>query len=479
MKTRPFLINNEWVPGGGEPFASINPSDGSEIARIGSATPADVDSAIASARAALENPTWHNLKLHERARLLYRLGDLLSENSDRIAHVQMADNGKTLKECREQVASAAATFRYYAAACETLETEITPARGNYWTMTVCEPVGVVAAITAWNSPLTLEAQKLAPILAAGNTAILKASEVAPLISLEYADLVLKAGFPPGVVNIISGGGEVGRWLVEHPGVDMIGFTGGTKTGSAIASTAGRLLKPVVLELGGKSPNIVFADADLKGAIRGTGDGIFSGGGQSCIAGSRIFVQQNIYKEFVDGLQKFAQAYRMGPPESAETDMGPLASFSHREHVERYVEIGRNEGATLLSGGNRPRGGVFDKGAYYPATILTGIDNTARVSQEEIFGPVAVVLPFGSEDDVIQRANSSEFGLAAGIWTSDYKRAWRVARALRAGTVWINTYKQASIATPFGGLKQSGIGREKGIQGMFSYMEPKGIYWGLG
>jgi betaine-aldehyde dehydrogenase len=475
---RPFLIGNEWVTGKGEVFTTTNPADGSELGRISAANSGDVDAAVSAARTALKNPGWFNLKFHERAKLLYTLGDLLTQDADRIARIQLADNGKTLKECREQAASAASTFKYYAAVCETFETEVTPARGNYWTMTVCEPVGVVAAITAWNSPLTLEAQKLAPILAAGNTVILKGSEVTPLISLEYAALALKAGFPPGVLNVICGGGDVGRMLVEHSGVDMVGFTGGTRTGSAIASAAGKALKPVVLELGGKSPNIVFADADVKKAIRGAGEGIFSGGGQSCIAGSRIFVQRGIYNDFLSGLQAFANGYRLGPPDSENTDMGPMVSFAHRTHVEEYVRIALSEGATLVAGGSRPQGTLFDNGAYYLPTILSGVNNRSRVCQEEIFGPVAVVLPFDDEPELIEQANNTEFGLAAGIWTSDYKKAWRVARALRAGTVWVNTYKQMSISTPFGGFKHSGIGREKGIQGMRSYMETKGIYWGL-
>jgi betaine-aldehyde dehydrogenase len=478
MELRPFLIGNEWATGGGEPFVTTNPADGSEIAVVGAADGADIDRAVAAARGALSDPAWCDLRPHERAKLLYRMAELIADEAENLARLQMSDNGKTLKECRGQAASAAGTFRYFAAACETFESEVTPRRGNSMTMTVYEPIGVVAAITPWNSPLTLEAQKLAPILAAGNAVVLKSSEVTPVIGLEYARLALAAGFPAGVVNVIAGAGRIGRALIEHPGVDMVSFTGGTTAGRAIAEAAGRTLKPVVLELGGKSPNIVFADADLDRAARGMADGIFSGGGQSCIAGSRIFVERVMFEDFLERLVAQARAYRLGLPDDEATMMGPLSSAAHRDRVASYVDVAREEGATVVCGGEVPRGGIFERGAWYPATILTDLDNTARACREEIFGPVAVVLPFDDEADVIAKANQSDFGLASGVWTGDYRRAWRVARALQAGTVWINTYKELSISTPFGGFKQSGIRREKGLQGIRIYSEPKGIYWAM-
>lgn len=478
MQTLPFLIDNTWTTGSGQPFASINPADGSVLATVAGASAADVDAAVAAARQAFAAPAWRDLKPHERASLLYRMSDLMTQQQEALAVLQMQDNGKTLSECRAQVASAASTFRYYAAACETFESPVTPSRGAYWTVTLYEPIGVVAAITPWNSPVTLEAQKLAPILAAGNTVVLKPSDVTPMMGLAYARLALEAGFPPGVVNVITGGAETGQQLIEHPGIAMVSFTGGTATGRLIAKTCGAALKPVALELGGKSPNIVFADADLKKAIAGTAEGIFSGAGQSCIAGSRIFVQQAIYDRFLEGLRQYAEGYRMGAPDQADTRMGPLASFKHRDHVHRYAELGRSEGAQVLTGGFIPTDPALSQGAYYPATILAGVSNVSRVCQEEIFGPVAVVLPFADESDLIAQANDSDFGLASGIWTSDFSRAWRVARALETGTVWINTYKQLSITTPFGGVKDSGIGAEKGLQGMRVYMHSKGLYWGL-
>jgi acyl-CoA reductase-like NAD-dependent aldehyde dehydrogenase len=479
MTVRPFLIANHWVQGGGEPFSSLNPANGQEVARIASASAADVDSAVGAARAALGRCDWASLKHHERARFLTRISDLITGRADQLARLQSSENGKTLRECRAQVASAAATFRYYAAVCETFESEITTQRGPSMTMTVYEPVGVVAAITPWNSPLTLEAQKLAPILAAGNTVVLKPSEVTPQIALSYAEIALEAGLPAGVLNVVTGAGDVGRALVEHPGVDMISFTGGTAAGRAIAASAGQRLKPVILELGGKSPNIVFADADLAAAVAAAADGIFSGGGQSCVAGSRVFVERSILEPFLERMTAHAQTYVVGPPEDETTSIGPMASLQHRDFVARTVRSGLEEGGRVVTGGEVPTGGVFDEGAYYPATIVTGVTNQARISREEIFGPVAVVLPFDGEADLIAQANDSDFGLAAGIWTGDYRKAWRVARALRAGTVWINTYKELSISTPFGGFKQSGIGREKGTQGMRAYMEPKGVFWHMG
>lgn len=474
----PFFVGGSWVAGAGPEIESINPADGSLLARVSGASSVDVDLAVAAARSALRQPAWRGCKPHERAAFLHRMSALIVRDAERLARLQMSDNGKTLSECRRQIASAAGTFRYYAAACETREDALPPRRGQALAMTVAEPVGVVAAITPWNSPATLEAQKLAPILAAGNAVILKPSEVTPLIALEYARIGEEAGLPPGVLNVVTGAGSVGVALVQHPGVDMVSFTGGSSTGSAIAASCGALLKPVILELGGKSPNIVFDDADQKAALIGVIDGIFSGAGQSCVAGSRIFVQSSIYRDFVSALTEAARDYRIGPPDAVDTQIGPLVSFSHRDKVASYVDIGRDEGARVIVGGRAPDAPALSSGAYYAPTLLDGLGPEARVCREEIFGPVGVILPFDDEDHLVALANDSEFGLAAGVWTRDYRRAWRVGERLDAGTVWVNTYKDLSISSPFGGMKRSGLGQEKGLSGLDAYTFKKSLHWAL-
>ncbi|WP_102818398.1 aldehyde dehydrogenase, partial [Burkholderia humptydooensis] len=396
-----------------------------------------------------------------------------------LAQLQRRDNGKPISETRALVASAANTFRYFAACAETLDDALTPSRGDYLSMSVHEPLGVVAAITPWNSPIASDAQKLGPALAAGNAVVLKPAEVTPLASLALARLCEQAGVPPGVISVLPGKGSViGDALVRDPLVKKVSFTGGTEVGRGIARLAAEKLMPLSLELGGKSPTIVFDDADLDHAVNGVLFGIFSSSGESCIAGSRLFVQRAIYDAFVARLVDAARKLRVGDPASERTQMGPLITAQHLGTVERYVALGRDEGGRVLCGGERPTGEGRDAGFFYLPTILDGLSNRARICREEIFGPVLVALPFDDEAALVAEANDSVFGLAAGIWTRDYKRAWRVARALDAGTVWINTYKQFSISTPFSGRKESGMGREKGSLGIREYMQQKSLYWGL-
>jgi acyl-CoA reductase-like NAD-dependent aldehyde dehydrogenase len=478
-KPVPLLVGGEWIEETGETIDSIDPATGDINYTVSSATAREVDAAVEAATAAAAAPAWRDMLPHMRAGLLFRLADIISARSEAFWRAQMRENGKVAAECRAQAASAAATFRYYAAVCETQGSEVTPARGGYVSMTAHEPYGVVAAITPWNSPLTMEAQKVAPAIAAGNAVILKPSEITPTPALELGRAAQEAGLPPGILSVLPGlGRPTGDLIVRHPGVKMVSFTGGTTTGRAIAQVAAGKLMPVCLELGGKSPHIVFADANLEAAVANVASGIFEGCGQSCVAGSRLFVERRAYDDVLSALARHAAAIRVGAPEDPGVQMGPLSSFPHRERVERFVATARAEGAEVVFGGSRPDDTGLEKGAYYLSTILTGLDNNASTCQQEIFGPVLVVIPFDDEADLLRQANGTSYGLAAGIWTADYQRAWRLARSLEAGTVWLNTYKQLSISTPFGGFKESGIGREKGISGLRTYQQTKGIYWGL-
>ncbi len=474
-----LYIAGEWRRGRGAEIRSVFPADGRTNCVLAGASTEDVDSAIEAAVAAQRAPAWRQLKPHERAAYLHRIADGIARNVERIAAIQSRDTGKTLAETRALAASAAGTFRYMASALETLEDTLTPPRGDYLTLSVHEPIGVIAAITPWNSPIASDAQKIAPALAAGNAVILKPASWSPLVSLELARIVEESGLPKGLFSVVPGAGaSVGDKLVMHPAIGKVAFTGGTEVGRAIAVKSAQKLAPVSLELGGKSPTIVFADCDRDLAIAGILFGIFSSSGQSCIAGSRLFVERAIFQAFVDRLVRATKALRVGHPFDAGTQVAPLIREAHRAAVERHVAQAVADGGQVLAGGARPAGADLAAGTYYLPTVIAGLANDARLCRDEVFGPVLAVLPFDDEADLIARANSSSYGLAAGIWTRDFPRAWRVARALETGTVWINTYKQFSIATPFGGRKDSGLGREKGREGIRAYQSQKAVYLDL-
>jgi betaine-aldehyde dehydrogenase len=393
--------------------------------------------------------------------------------------LQCLDNGKPINETRALVASAAGTFQYFASACETLEDVVTPVRGEFLTLSMHEPLGVVAAITPWNSPIASEAQKIAPALAAGCAIVVKPAEITPRMAIELARIILDAGVPPGIVSVLPGKGSiVGDALVKHPLIKRVAFTGGTTVGLGIAQLAATKLMPVSLELGGKSPTIVCADADIEHAVAGVIFGIFSSSGESCIAGSRCFIHQSVYQAFKTRLLERTAQLRVGDPSSERTQMGPLVSHSHRASVQRYVDLGLAEGGRLLCGGTAPSNAALGQGSYFEPTIFEGLANTTKTCQEEIFGPVLVLIPFENETDLIAQCNDNVYGLASGIWTQNYKTAMRIGRALQTGTVWINTYKLFSISTPFGGVKMSGTGREKGRLSILEYTNQKSFYWGL-
>ena len=473
------LIGGRWRDGSGPLYSTEYPADGSVVAELRAASVADADEAVQAAEAARHRPSWAGLKPHQRALLLHRMAAGIRERAEELAQLQRLDNGKPVSETRALVASAAGTFQYFAAACETLEDQVTPARGDYLTMSLHEPIGVVAAITPWNSPIASEAQKMAPALAAGCPVVIKPAEITPRMAIELARIGEAAGIPPGILSVLPGKGALlGDALVRHPLVKRVAFTGGTSVGLGIARLAADRLMGVSLELGGKSPTIVCADADLDHAVAGVLFGIFSSSGESCIAGSRAFVHRSVYPAFRERLLAGARALRVGDPALEATQMGPLVSGAHRESVERYVALGLAEGGQLLTGGARLAGSLYERGYYYPPTVIEGLTNGARMVQEEIFGPVLALLPWDDEAELIAQCNDNPYGLACGIWTRDYRSAWRLGAALQTGTVWVNTYKQFSSSTPFGGVKLSGTGREKGRLGILEYTTQKSYYWGL-
>lgn len=469
-----IFVGGMWRQGRGAKINSYFAAEGCLNMSISGASATDVDDAIKLANAA--QPAWAALFPHERASVLYRISEGISANIERIAWVQSRDTSKSLNETRALAMSAASTFRYFAAVLETSDEALTVPRGSYITSSVHEPLGLVAAITPWNSPIASDAQKVAPALAAGNAVLLKPASWSPLVGLELAQIAEEAGLPAGLLSVLPGSGrEVGNHLVEHPDISKVSFTGGTETGRKLAHAAAEKLMLVSLELGGKSPTIVFDDCDVDLAIAGVLFGIFSSSGQSCIAGSRLFVQRNIYEDFVAQLVEATNALIVGHPFEPSTQVSSLVHPEHRDTVEAYVALALEEGGQILVGGARPVDEAMAVGAYYMPTIIAGLDNKARVCREEIFGPVLVVLPFEDEADVIAQSNDNEYGLACGIWSRNHAKCWRIAKAVKAGTVWVNTYKQFSISTPFGGDGASGMGREKGREGLRAYQRQKSVY----
>ncbi|MER1968986.1 aldehyde dehydrogenase [Castellaniella sp. GW247-6E4] len=469
------FINGAYAPpASGDYFDTENPYTGAAWARIARGNAADVDAAVAAAKAAFEGP-WGKLTASRRGQLLRRLADLVIENAPRLAEIEQRDNGKLSSEVVAQVRYMGEYFHYYAGLADKVESKVIPSdKPGVFTFTRYEAKGVVAIITPWNSPLTLTSWKLAPALAAGCVAVVKPSEFTSASMLEFAALFEQAGFPPGVVNVVTGfGPEVGEPLVSHPDVAHIGFTGGELAGKRIYEAAARNLKTVTLELGGKSPNIIFDDADLDQAVKGVVSGIFAASGQSCQAGSRVLVQENIHDELVRRLVEFVSTAKLGDPTLPDTQIGPIATRPQFEKILGYIQIARDEGARCVLGGKARSD--LGAGQFIEPTIFTGVDNRMRIAQEEVFGPVLCIIPFKDEDDAIRIGNDILYGLAGAVWTRSLHRALTVTERLKAGTVWVNNYRATSVTTPFGGYKRSGIGRESGSDAIHEYLDTKSVW----
>ena len=473
-----LFIAGRWVESaGGKTFATHDPATGDVLAAVAEANAEDVDRAVAAARKSFDRGTWRELPPAERAKVLWKIGDMIEERATELAQLETLDNGMPINDALLfHTPLAAATFRYYAGWVTKLDgaTQQVSFPGQYLSYTLREPVGVVGQIIPWNFPLLMAAWKLAPALACGNSVVLKPSEETPLSALRLAELMQEADIPDGVVNVIPGYGEVaGARLAAHPDVDKIAFTGSTDVGKLIAkASADSNLKRVSLELGGKSPNIVFADADITRAASGAFLGIFFNQGQVCSAGSRLLVQEKVYDQTLDELLKTVADTRIGPGMDPVNQMGPLVSRTQMERVLGYIRTGTQEGARLMVGGDRPEG--LDRGYFVKPTVFADVDGKMRIAREEIFGPVVAAIPFSDEDDLVAKANSTIYGLVAGVWTRDVARAHRVAHALKAGTVYVNCYHVVDAVTPWGGYKQSGWGRELGPYALDLYTEIKNV-----
>jgi aldehyde dehydrogenase (NAD+) len=469
-----LLINNQWVPSAsGKTFPTINPSTGEEICQIAEADAADVEKAVKAARAAFNRGAWRKMAASERGRLLNRLADLMEQNADELARLESLDNGKPFSiALAVDVPASISCYRYFAGWADKIHGKTIPIDGDYFCYTRHEPVGVVGQIIPWNFPMLMQAWKLAPALAAGNTVVMKPAEQTPLSALRVGELIVEAGFPEGVVNMLPGyGPTAGAAIANHMDVDKVAFTGSTEVGHLIMrAAADSNLKRVTLELGGKSPNIVFADTDLDEAVEGAHFGLFFNHGQCCCAGSRVFVEEKIYDKFVEKSGVRATNRTVGDPFDPKTEQGPQVDEAQFEKVLSYIDSGRSEGAKLVCGGER----VGDKGYFIQPTVFADVQDDMKIAKEEIFGPVMSIIPFKSVDEVVERANRTEYGLAAAVWTRDIKKAHSIADNVRAGTVWVNCYNVLDPRSPFGGFKQSGIGRELGEYGLQQYTEVKSV-----
>ena len=476
LKNYQMYINGEWVAAqSGKTFESINPSDGKPWAVVPEADEVDVDTAVKAAHRAFTEGPWSTMTATERGKLLRRLGDVLAEHSESLGHCETVDTGKLFKETRWQARYISDYFYYYAGLADKVSGETLPIdKPNMWTMTIREPLGVVAAVVPWNSQLFLVAVKIGPALAAGNTVVLKASEHASAPMLEFAKVFEEAGFPPGVFNVISGLGEpCGRALTSHPLVDRISFTGGPETARHVVRNSAENFAQVSLELGGKSPVVVFDDADLESATNGVLLSIFSASGQSCVAGSRLLLHDSIHDEVLSRVAEKANKIRIGAPLADTSQMGPLATRAQLDNIDSTVADAKANGATLVHGGKQPAG--MGDGWYYEPTVVACPDQQIGIVQRELFGPVVSALRFTDEAHALQLANDCRFGLAAGIFTADIGRALRITKGIRSGIVWVNTYRMVSPLAPFGGYKDSGYGRESGLEAIYDYTRPKTVW----